>query len=123
MNGSLTLPPSPLLPGLIVSARAEIKLSNGTFVSPFSFPTSCPFLSSLYPSLPLSLPDSLLLSFPDSLTLSLCLSLEEMCVELSRAIEAGDPQAASVCAASLARKQMALRIQPSEKNYEDAEIK
>lgn len=58
-----------------------------------------------------------------SLTLSLCLSLEEMCVELSRAIEAGDPQAASVCAASLARKQMALRIQPSEKNYEDAEIK
>ncbi|XP_042562663.1 ranBP-type and C3HC4-type zinc finger-containing protein 1 [Clupea harengus] len=49
-------------------------------------------------------------------------STEEMCVELSRAIEAGDPQAASVCAASLARKQMALRIQPSEKNYEDAEI-
>ncbi|XP_041924152.1 ranBP-type and C3HC4-type zinc finger-containing protein 1 [Alosa sapidissima] len=49
-------------------------------------------------------------------------STEEMCVELSRAIEAGDTQAASVCAASLARKQMPLRIQPSEKNYEDAEI-
>lgn len=49
-------------------------------------------------------------------------STEEMCVELSRAIEAGDAQAASVCAASLARKQMPLRIQPSEKNYESAEI-
>lgn len=44
-------------------------------------------------------------------------------MELSRAIEAGDSQAASVCAASLARKQAPLRIQPSEKNYEDTEIK
>ncbi|XP_028825224.1 ranBP-type and C3HC4-type zinc finger-containing protein 1 [Denticeps clupeoides] len=47
---------------------------------------------------------------------------EEMCVELSQAIEAGDTQAASTCATALAHQQAALRIQPSEKSCADAEI-
>ncbi|KAM4606363.1 ranBP-type and C3HC4-type zinc finger-containing protein 1 [Polymixia lowei] len=47
---------------------------------------------------------------------------EETCAELTRAIEAGDMQAASVFAATLARENAALRIQPSVRNYEDTEI-
>lgn len=49
-------------------------------------------------------------------------TVEELCQELVRAIEAGDGQAASVCAESLARQQMALSIQPSQKHYTHSEI-
>lgn len=48
---------------------------------------------------------------------------EELCLELSRAIEAGDTQAASQHAAALARQKAALSVQLSEKNYTDGEIK
>ncbi|CAN9506174.1 unnamed protein product [Ophioblennius macclurei] len=47
---------------------------------------------------------------------------EETCIELTRAIEAGDMQSASVFAATLARQHAALKIQPSVKDYEDTEI-
>ncbi|XP_051257605.1 ranBP-type and C3HC4-type zinc finger-containing protein 1 isoform X2 [Dicentrarchus labrax] len=47
---------------------------------------------------------------------------EELCLELSRAIEAGDTQAASQHASALARQKAALTIQLSEKNYADGEI-
>lgn len=47
---------------------------------------------------------------------------EELCLELARAIEAGDTQAASQHAAALARQKVALTIQLSEKNYADGEI-
>lgn len=47
---------------------------------------------------------------------------EETCIELTKAIEAGDMQSASVCAATLARQHVALKIQPSAKDYEDTEI-
>ncbi|MED6257897.1 RanBP-type and C3HC4-type zinc finger-containing protein 1 [Ataeniobius toweri] len=47
---------------------------------------------------------------------------EDACIELKKAIEAGDMQSASVFAASLARRQAALKIQPSTKTYEDTEI-
>uniref|UniRef100_A0A3Q3AVM2 SHANK-associated RH domain interacting protein n=1 Tax=Kryptolebias marmoratus TaxID=37003 RepID=A0A3Q3AVM2_KRYMA len=46
----------------------------------------------------------------------------ELCLELSRAIEAGDAQAASQHASALARQKVALTIQPSQKNYADGEI-
>ncbi|KAJ8387189.1 hypothetical protein AAFF_G00160010 [Aldrovandia affinis] len=46
---------------------------------------------------------------------------EELCVELSRAIEAGDTQGASQYAVNLARQQAALKIQLSEKSYTDTE--
>lgn len=62
---------------------------------------------------------------PDGLHLQNTLSLqrtEETCIELTRAIEAGDMQSASVFAASLARQNAALKIQPSAKDYEDTEI-
>lgn len=49
--------------------------------------------------------------------------LEELCLELSRAIEAGDTQAASQHASALAGQKAALTIQLSEKNYADGEIK
>ncbi|KAG5841986.1 ranBP-type and C3HC4-type zinc finger-containing protein 1-like isoform X3 [Anguilla anguilla] len=49
-------------------------------------------------------------------------STEELCVELTRAIEAGDTQAASQLATTLARQQVALKMQLSEKNYMDTEI-
>lgn len=49
-------------------------------------------------------------------------SVEETCMELTRAIEAGDMQAASVFAATLARQHAALKIQPSTRDYEDTEI-
>ncbi|XP_069013574.1 ranBP-type and C3HC4-type zinc finger-containing protein 1 isoform X1 [Embiotoca jacksoni] len=47
---------------------------------------------------------------------------EERCLELARAIEAGDTQAASQHASALARQKAALTIQLSEKNYADGEI-
>ncbi|XP_038126417.1 ranBP-type and C3HC4-type zinc finger-containing protein 1 [Cyprinodon tularosa] len=47
---------------------------------------------------------------------------EDACIELKKAIEAGDMQSASVFAASLARRQAAVKIQPSTKTYEDTEI-
>ncbi|GAA6075821.1 ranBP-type and C3HC4-type zinc finger-containing protein 1 isoform X2 [Tachysurus ichikawai] len=47
---------------------------------------------------------------------------EELCAELARAIKAGDAQAAMQHATSLAHQQMALTIQPAEKDPEDGEI-
>ncbi|XP_029955998.1 ranBP-type and C3HC4-type zinc finger-containing protein 1 [Salarias fasciatus] len=62
---------------------------------------------------------------PDGLHLQNTMALqrtEETCIELTRAIEAGDMQSASVFAATLARQHAALKIQPSVKDYEDTEI-
>uniref|UniRef100_A0A3P9PJ56 RanBP-type and C3HC4-type zinc finger-containing protein 1 n=1 Tax=Poecilia reticulata TaxID=8081 RepID=A0A3P9PJ56_POERE len=50
------------------------------------------------------------------------LGFTDACIELKKAIEAGDMQSASVFAASLARRQAALKIQPSTKTYEETEI-
>uniref|UniRef100_H3C843 SHANK-associated RH domain interacting protein n=1 Tax=Tetraodon nigroviridis TaxID=99883 RepID=H3C843_TETNG len=50
------------------------------------------------------------------------LPAEGLCLELSRAIEAGDAQAAAQHAAALARQKAALTVQLSEKNYADGEI-
>lgn len=50
-------------------------------------------------------------------------SLEEACIELTRAIEAGDMQSASVFAATLARQHAMLKIQPTARDYEDSEIR
>lgn len=50
-------------------------------------------------------------------------SVEDTCIELTRAIEAGDMQSASFFAATLARQRAALKIQPSARDYEDTEIK
>ncbi|CAK6974646.1 Hypothetical predicted protein [Scomber scombrus] len=47
---------------------------------------------------------------------------EELCLELAKAIEAGDTQAASQHASALARQKAVLTIQLSEKNYADGEI-
>nr|XP_023679490.1 ranBP-type and C3HC4-type zinc finger-containing protein 1-like isoform X2 [Paramormyrops kingsleyae] len=47
---------------------------------------------------------------------------EDLCLELSQAIEAGDTQGAVQCASTLAHQQVALKIQLSEKSYTDAEI-
>ncbi|XP_066536409.1 ranBP-type and C3HC4-type zinc finger-containing protein 1 [Hoplias malabaricus] len=47
---------------------------------------------------------------------------EELCADLSRAIEAGDTQAAVQHATMLAHHQMSLTIQPALKNFEDGEI-
>ncbi|XP_040921810.1 ranBP-type and C3HC4-type zinc finger-containing protein 1 [Toxotes jaculatrix] len=47
---------------------------------------------------------------------------EDTCIELTRAIEAGDMQSASFIAATLARQHAALKIQPFSKDYEDTEI-
>ncbi|XP_019943363.1 ranBP-type and C3HC4-type zinc finger-containing protein 1 isoform X2 [Paralichthys olivaceus] len=47
---------------------------------------------------------------------------EETCIDLTRAIEAGDIQSASVIAATLARQHTALKIQPFAQDYEDSEI-
>uniref|UniRef100_A0A3Q1IGZ6 RanBP-type and C3HC4-type zinc finger-containing protein 1 n=1 Tax=Anabas testudineus TaxID=64144 RepID=A0A3Q1IGZ6_ANATE len=47
---------------------------------------------------------------------------EDTCIELTRAIEAGDMQSASFFAATLARQRAALKIQPSARDYEDTEI-
>ncbi|XP_041823587.1 ranBP-type and C3HC4-type zinc finger-containing protein 1 isoform X2 [Melanotaenia boesemani] len=62
---------------------------------------------------------------PDVLHLQNTLGLqrkEEACIELSRAIEAGDLQSASIFAATLAQQHAALQIQPSNKEHEDTEI-
>lgn len=56
-------------------------------------------------------------------SLSECLSIEETCIELSQAIEAGDMQSASVLAATLARQHLTLQIQASARDYEDDEIR
>lgn len=50
-------------------------------------------------------------------------SVEELCAELARAIEAGDAQAAVRHATSLAHQQMALTIQPAREDSEDGEIR
>ncbi|XP_060940164.1 ranBP-type and C3HC4-type zinc finger-containing protein 1 [Limanda limanda] len=47
---------------------------------------------------------------------------EELCLELARAIEAGDTQAASQHVSALARQKAVLTIQLSEKNYAEGEI-
>uniref|UniRef100_A0A3P8VKR9 SHANK-associated RH domain interacting protein n=1 Tax=Cynoglossus semilaevis TaxID=244447 RepID=A0A3P8VKR9_CYNSE len=47
---------------------------------------------------------------------------KELCLELARAVEAGDTQAASQHASALARQKAVLTIQLSEKNYADGEI-
>ncbi|KAJ8377986.1 hypothetical protein AAFF_G00249230 [Aldrovandia affinis] len=49
-------------------------------------------------------------------------STEELCVELTQAIEAGDTQAASQLAITMARQQLKLKFQLAEKNYMDTEI-
>uniref|UniRef100_A0A8C8JP33 RanBP2-type domain-containing protein n=1 Tax=Oncorhynchus tshawytscha TaxID=74940 RepID=A0A8C8JP33_ONCTS len=49
-------------------------------------------------------------------------SVEEMCADLTRVIEAGDIQAASIYAAALAHQQAGLKIQPSERSYGDTEL-
>uniref|UniRef100_A0A3P9M273 SHANK-associated RH domain interacting protein n=1 Tax=Oryzias latipes TaxID=8090 RepID=A0A3P9M273_ORYLA len=54
-----------------------------------------------------------------SASLPLC---EELCLELARAIEAGDTHAASQHASSLARQKAVLTIQVSQKNYADGEL-
>ncbi|XP_051557253.1 ranBP-type and C3HC4-type zinc finger-containing protein 1 [Myxocyprinus asiaticus] len=54
-------------------------------------------------------------------TLSL-LTKEELCIELSRAIEAGDTHAAVRYTTDLAQQQTALSIQPALKDTEDREI-
>lgn len=50
-------------------------------------------------------------------------SVEDSCIELTRAIEAGDMQSASVFAVTLARQCVALKIQPSARDFEHTEIK
>lgn len=73
--------------------------------------------------------DSILLAVRSPVRACLCAyvcvypSVEETCIELTRAIEAGDLQAASVFAATLARQHAALKIQPSARAYDDTEIK
>lgn len=53
----------------------------------------------------------------------LCPPPEELCLELARAIEAGDTHAASQHASSLARQKAVLTIQVSQKNYADGELR
>jgi len=48
---------------------------------------------------------------------------EELCLELARAIEAGDTRSASQHASALARQKAVLTIQLSQKNYADGEIR
>ncbi|XP_074549961.1 ranBP-type and C3HC4-type zinc finger-containing protein 1 [Halichoeres trimaculatus] len=47
---------------------------------------------------------------------------EDTCIDLTRAIEAGDIQSAAVYAATLARQHASLKIQLSARDYEDTEI-
>ncbi|XP_077375001.1 ranBP-type and C3HC4-type zinc finger-containing protein 1-like isoform X2 [Festucalex cinctus] len=47
---------------------------------------------------------------------------EELCLELVKAVEAGDAQAAAQHASALARQKATLSIQPAEKNYASGEI-
>ena len=60
-----------------------------------------------------------------SLCVCVCVypSVEDTCIELTRAIEAGDMQSASVFAATLARQRAALKIQPFARDYDDSEIR
>ncbi|KAJ0059604.1 hypothetical protein NL108_001995, partial [Boleophthalmus pectinirostris] len=65
------------------------------------------------------------LEFSLSLIFTLCIihpSLEDTCIQLTRAIEAGDLQAASAFAATLAQQHATVRIQPSARDVEDCEI-
>ncbi|KAI5607360.1 ranBP-type and C3HC4-type zinc finger-containing protein 1 isoform X1 [Silurus asotus] len=62
-------------------------------------------------------PQPLVVQLPASLS-----STEELCMELVHAIEAGDVQAASVCAESLARQHTPLCIKPHHKHYTNKEI-
>ena len=50
-------------------------------------------------------------------------SEEELRLELARAIEAGDSQAAAQHASALAHQKVALTIQLSEKSYAEGEIR
>lgn len=50
-------------------------------------------------------------------------SVEELCIELSQAIEAGDTRAAMRYASDLAQHQIALTIQPSQRDAEEGEIR
>lgn len=54
---------------------------------------------------------------------SLLPAVEELCIELSRAIETGDTHAAVRYASDLARQQIALTIQPALRDAEDREIR
>ncbi|KAM9789374.1 ranBP-type and C3HC4-type zinc finger-containing protein 1 [Neosynchiropus ocellatus] len=47
---------------------------------------------------------------------------EDLCLELSKAIEAGDARAASEHAAALAQQKAALTVRPAEKNYAEGEL-
>ncbi|XP_054622325.1 ranBP-type and C3HC4-type zinc finger-containing protein 1 isoform X2 [Dunckerocampus dactyliophorus] len=49
--------------------------------------------------------------------------LEDACVELTRAIQAGDMKAASAFAATLSRQHATLKIQPAARQCEDTEIR
>lgn len=90
-------------------SSASLPLTGGYFYLP-----TCLFLF-LYPK------HVLKMSFLIAATL--VFFLEEVCLELARAIEAGDTQAASQHASALARQKAVLTIQPSEKNYADGEIR
>lgn len=50
-------------------------------------------------------------------------STEDTCIELTRAIEAGDMKSASAFAATLALQRAALKIQPSTRDHEYTEVK
>lgn len=50
-------------------------------------------------------------------------SIEDLCIELAKAIEAGDTSSAMQHATALAQQQLSLSIQLSQKNYEDEDIK
>ncbi|XP_072306785.1 ranBP-type and C3HC4-type zinc finger-containing protein 1 isoform X2 [Eucyclogobius newberryi] len=58
----------------------------------------------------------------DSHTVTLLQQTEDACIQLTRAIAAGDLQAASTLAASLARQHATVKIQPSARDAEDSEI-
>lgn len=60
--------------------------------------------------------------WPSLFTFYIWLS-EEACIELTRAIEAGDIKSASVFASKLAGQHVSLKILPTADKYEDAEIR
>lgn len=118
---------SPLTVANVDTYESDSKQNNTAVVkeqwSSASLPLSGehPCLSPWFFSLSLSLYSQcgLIMS---RLIAALCFS-EELCLELTRAIEAGDTQAASQHASALARQKAALTIQLSEKNYADGEIR
>uniref|UniRef100_A0A3Q2YBG2 SHANK-associated RH domain interacting protein n=1 Tax=Hippocampus comes TaxID=109280 RepID=A0A3Q2YBG2_HIPCM len=65
---------------------------------------------------------SLSLPLPPPLNRRCRSPVEELCVELVKAVEAGDSQAAAQHASALARQKAALSIQLAEKNYASGEI-